>query len=111
MAAKEKVKKKENKTEINQPLQENPKQKYATRGITLRGKVVSAKAKKTAIVQIEGIKYVPKFERYKRTRSRLAVHVPEGTNVKEGDNVVIWETRKISKTKSFVITKVLGENQ
>lgn len=73
------------------------------RGVLQKGKVVSTKAKKTAVVEIQYIRFVPKYERYEKRKSRVKVHVPECVSVKEGDSVKIGECRRISKTKSRVI--------
>jgi small subunit ribosomal protein S17 len=77
-----------------------------TRGANLTGLVVSAKAKKTAIVKINYTLYTYKYERYLRKHSRVAAHNPECINAKQGDEVSIAETRRLSKTKSFAITAV-----
>ncbi len=77
------------------------------RGIKLSGKVVSAKAKKTAIVEIDYTKYMYKYERYLRKRSRIPAYNPDCMAAKEGDIVNIDETRRLSKTKSFVVTKIV----
>ncbi|MCD4740385.1 30S ribosomal protein S17 [archaeon] len=76
------------------------------RGNVFKGTVVSDKMKKSVVVERKLLRYLPKYERYARTRSRITAHVPEGMEVKTGDNVEIGETRRISKTKNFVILKV-----
>src|SRR3989338_2342827 len=76
------------------------------RGNVFTGKVVSAKASKTVIVERQIVHFISKYERYKKTRSRIAAHNPECMNAKEGDIVTIGETRKLSKTKSFVVLSV-----
>ena len=73
------------------------------RGKLITGKIVSAKAPKTVIIEKMWIKYVPKYERYMRVKKRIAAHKPECIDVKEGDEVIIGETRPISKTKHFVV--------
>lgn len=78
-----------------------------TRGAEFTGRVVSDKAKKTAIVERNYTLYVYKYERYLRKRSRIPAHNPECLAAKVGDLVKIAETRKLSKTKSFVITAVV----
>ena len=80
----------------------------STRGIKLSGKVVSAKAKKTAIVEIDYTKYMYKYERYLRKRSRIPAYNPDCMAAKEGDTVNIDETRRLSKTKSFVVTSIVN---
>jgi small subunit ribosomal protein S17 len=78
-----------------------------TRGSEFTGVVVSDKARKMAIVEREYSKYIYKYERSLRKRSRIPSHNPECMGAKTGDTVRIAECRKISKTKSFVITEVL----
>jgi small subunit ribosomal protein S17 len=79
--------------------------KIKVRGSTLKGKVVSDKMDKSIIVEISHLKKNPKYERYMRTKTRIAAHLPPCMQAKTGDVVEIGETRKISKTKSFVVTK------
>ena len=78
------------------------------RGGRLEGRIVSAKAKNTAIVERDITRYFSKYKRYARERSHIAAHIPSGLEVNIGDKVVLGETRKISKTKSWVIIKVIG---
>lgn len=73
------------------------------RGKLLKGKVISAKAQKTVTIERILIRYVSKYERYMRVRKKIRAHKPECIDVKEGDEVIIGETRPISKTKHFVV--------
>ncbi len=77
------------------------------RGIQLEGKVVSDKAKKTVIVEVDYAKYVFKYERSLRKRSRIPAHNPDCINAKTNDTVNVAETRRLSKTKTFVVTGVM----
>ncbi|MGB9732772.1 MAG: 30S ribosomal protein S17 [Candidatus Micrarchaeia archaeon] len=77
------------------------------RGAQIIGTVVSNKGKKTVIVEREYTKYIYKYERSLRKRSRIPAHNPECINAQVGDIVKIGETRRISKTKSFVVTEVV----
>jgi small subunit ribosomal protein S17 len=77
------------------------------RGAELMGRVVSDKAKKTVIVSREYTNYIPKYERSLRKRSRIPAHNSECIKAKSGDMVKISETKKMSKTKSFVVTEIL----
>lgn len=79
----------------------------SVRGKVLEGRVVSAKAPKTAIVERNYVFYIPKYERYERRRSRIPVHNPPCINAKVGDRVKIAECRPLSKTKHFVIVEVV----
>lgn len=79
------------------------------RGNIFVGKVISDKPQKTVIVERHLTHYAPKYERYKKTRSTIAVHNPPCIGAKTGDTVKIGETRKLSKTKSFVVLEKTGE--
>src|SRR3989338_264666 len=76
------------------------------RGNIFSGTVKSAKAPKTVSVERTFVIYVPKYERYKKTKSRISAHNPDCIAAKEGDIVQVGETRKLSKTKSFVVLKI-----
>jgi small subunit ribosomal protein S17 len=80
------------------------------RGRTLSATVVRVKTPKSALVERAWNLYVPKYERYEKRRSRLMVHNPACINAEAGDKVMIAETRKISKTKSFVIISKENEH-
>jgi small subunit ribosomal protein S17 len=73
------------------------------RGNVFVGKVVSAKARKTVTIERTLTHFVPKFERYKKVRSKIAAYNPDCIAAKEKDIVKIGECRKLSKTKSFVV--------
>jgi len=69
------------------------------------GKVVRIRLQKNALVEWERRIYVPKYERYQKHRTRIMAHIPSGIKISEGDIVEIGETRKISKTKNFIVMK------
>ncbi len=73
----------------------------------ISGTVVSDKSKKTVIVEHPYTIFLHKYERSLRRHSRIAAYNPECMNAKVGDEVIISGTRRLSKTKSFVVTKVL----
>ena len=75
------------------------------RGRVLEGTVVSAKMDKTVIVERDYLSYISKFKRYERRRSRIPSHKPPCIDVKEGDRVIIAESRPISKTVGFVVVE------
>lgn len=74
-----------------------------TKGRIFQGKVVSLRARKTAVVEIQYLRHVPKYERYEKRKTKLHVHIPDCYKINEGDMVKFMECRKISKTKAFVI--------
>lgn len=77
------------------------------RGRKFVGLVTSAKATKTVTVQWEHRKFLPKFERFERRRSKVNAHSPTCIAAHEGDTVRIAETRPLSKTKHFVVIEKL----
>ncbi|VVC00444.1 30S ribosomal protein S17 [uncultured archaeon] len=85
--------------------------KFSVRGGIMTGIVTSAKAPLTVTVQREIIRYVPKFERYKKDKAVVKAHNPREINAQEGDLVKVGETRKISKTKSFVVLEIVKRGE
>jgi len=81
----------------------------STRGTVLEGIVVSDKMQGTAIVEIERLVKVKKYDRYRRKTSRIPAHNPPCKNAKQSDKVRIMECRKLAKTVSFVIIEKLGQ--
>ncbi len=81
--------------------------KMPVRGKVFRGTVRSAKTAGTVIVEWGYHRYVPKYQRYERRKSRVAAHNPSCMKAKEGDRVVIAECRPLSKTKKFVVVEVI----
>ena len=119
-AAKVKKEKSEKKKDLGLGL-EQPKEKcndlkcawhgrVSVRGRVLRGKVKSAKAHGTVIVEWGYHRYVPKYQRYEKSKSSVTAHNPPCIRAKEGDSVVIAECRPLSKTKCFVVVKA-GEKE
>ncbi|NPA22399.1 MAG: 30S ribosomal protein S17 [Candidatus Micrarchaeota archaeon] len=98
--------------ELNKKLQERIKEeKILPRGISVRGKVVSTKAKNTVTIERTFIVRIPKYKRYMRKRSKIHAHVPDGISLRVGDEVIAQQTRKISKTKAWVVTKVVKRGE
>ena len=78
------------------------------RGNIFTGRVISGRMERTVTIEREITHYVRKYERYQKVRSRIKAHNPPCVNAKEGDIARVGETRKLSKTKSFVVLNVLG---
>ena len=79
------------------------------RGRLLKGKIVSTKGLRSAVILREYYHKVPKYERSERRRTHLSVHNPDCIDVKAGDTVLVGECRPLSKTKKFVIIEILGK--
>ena len=85
----------------------NRKGAISTRGHTKRGIVVSDRSKKTVVIELDTLDYFPKYRRSARSKSRIHVHNPDEIGAKLGDEVEAAECRKISKTKAWVVTKIV----
>ncbi len=83
--------------------------KIAVRGRVFQGSVRSAKSHNTVIVEWGYHRFIPKYERYERRKSRASAHNPPCIRAREGDMVVIAECRPISKTKHFIVVAKLGK--
>jgi len=81
--------------------------KLPIRGRVFEGVIVTAKMDKTVVVERDYLSYISKFMRYERRRSRIPSHNPPCIDAREGDRVIIAETRPISKTVSFVVVEKL----
>ncbi len=81
-----------------------------TRGRTIVGTVIDVKGYKTAKIETNRWHPVPKYERFESRRTRIKAHNSACVNAQKGDKVEIRETRPLSKTKTFVITKILGKD-
>lgn len=81
------------------------------RGRVFTGLVVSDRMQKTATVEWPRRKFNKKYERFEVRRTRVKAHNPESMNAKTGDTVMISETRPLSKTKNFVIIKIIKRAQ
>jgi small subunit ribosomal protein S17 len=73
---------------------------------TLTGKVVSDKMDKTVTVLIERKVQHPLYGKFIVRSQKYHAH-DETNQVKEGDIVEISETRPISKTKAWKVTRVV----
>jgi len=70
----------------------------------LKGKVISHKMDKTAVVLVSRFTPHPKYKKYFKTGKKYKAH-DEKNEFKVGDIVLIEETKPISKEKHFVIIK------
>ncbi|ADJ61649.1 MULTISPECIES: 30S ribosomal protein S17 [Herbaspirillum] len=77
---------------------------------TLIGKVVSDKMDKTVTVEIERQMKHPLYGKIIKRTKKYHAH-DEQNSAKAGDVVEITESRPISKTKSWTVTRVVQEAQ
>ena len=80
--------------------QQNTKKKK-----TLKGVVVSSKMKDTVVVEVVRFQKHPKYGKYVTIRKRYKAH-DAGNTKKDGDKVIIEQTRPLSKDKHFKIIQI-----
>ena len=75
------------------------------RGKITQGTVVSKKSKNTIIIRRDYVQFIKKYQRYERRNTRLACHLPDCLvhEIEIGDLIKVGESRKISKTKAFIV--------
>ncbi|CAJ0993541.1 30S ribosomal protein S17 [Pantoea sp. Nvir] len=73
---------------------------------TVQGRVISDKMQKSAVVSIERFVKHPIYGKFIRRTTKLHVH-DENNECGIGDVVEIRESRPLSKTKSWMLVRVL----
>lgn len=72
------------------------------------GVVVSNKMDKTVVVEVTRIVLHPAYDKYVRRRKRFMAH-DEDNRCRIGDEVMIVETRPLSRKKNWRVRKVVKE--
>lgn len=79
-----------------------------SRGRILQGVVVSAKMDKTVVVAVDRRVTHPLYQKVITRTTKVHVHDAD-ERCKEGDKVMIQESKPISKTKSWVLLEILEQ--
>ncbi len=69
----------------------------------LKGVVVSDKMTKTVVVKVSSLKKHPKYKKYFKVSQKYKAH-DENNQYHTGDQVLIKETRPMSKEKRWIVT-------
>jgi small subunit ribosomal protein S17 len=85
-------------------MSEQPQQTTTPRRLT--GRVVSDKMDKTVTVLVERMVQHPLYGKYVRKSKKYHAH-DEKNEYKEGDTVVIEESRPLSKTKTWRVATLV----
>lgn len=80
-------------------------------GRLFEGFVKSSKMMNSAVIEWPRTIKVRKYKRYMLKKSRVVAHNPKCINADQGDKVLLSECRPLSKTKKFVIIKVVETNE
>lgn len=73
---------------------------------SVAGRVISNKMDKTITVLVERRERHPLYKKYVRRSTKLHAH-DENNECREGDTVLIEQSRPLSKTKAWRLVKVL----
>lgn len=74
------------------------------------GRVISNKMDKTITVLVERRVPHPLYKKYVRRSTKLHAH-DEGNECREGDKVIIVQSRPISKTKAWRLVKIVERGE
>jgi small subunit ribosomal protein S17 len=72
----------------------------------LKGTVASDKMNLTAVVEVKSLKKHPKYKKFYKVSRRFKAHNPEN-KFHIGDEVIMTETRPMSKEKRWIITELV----
>ncbi len=72
----------------------------------VQGTVVSDRMEKTIVVMVERLVKHRLYQKYVRRRSKFSAH-DETNACRTGDKVIITESRPLSKTKRWRVSKVV----
>jgi small subunit ribosomal protein S17 len=72
----------------------------------LMGVVISDKMDKTVVVQVERFVKHGAYHKFLRRRARFAAHDADNA-CRQGDKVLITESRPLSKTKKWRVSKIV----
>jgi len=86
-------------------MNETQQEKAKSKGIRI-GQVHRVSGTKTISVVVDTLVKHPRYEKYMRRRTKLAVHDP-GNEAGVGDMVEIVPCRRLSKNKSWRLRKVV----
>ncbi len=77
---------------------------------TITGRVTSSKMDKTITVLVERLERHPIYGKYVRKSTKLHAH-DENNECREGDVVVIAQSRPLSKTKAWKLVQIVERAQ
>ena len=98
---------KREKVEGRKPITRVPKPEHERgRRQARRGVVVSSAMDKTIVVRVDTVKAHPKYKKVVRRSTKFHAHDAENA-AKDGDVVMIVETRPLSKTKNWRLAEIL----
>ena len=83
------------------------------RGKITSGVVVSKKSRNTVIIRRNYVQFIKKYQRYERRNTRLACHLPDclRNEINLGDLIRVGESRKLSKTKAFIVLDKISSEE
>ena len=83
-----------------------------SRGRTFEGKVIK-KFNKRVVIEFERMIYVKKYERYKKSKTKIHARLPAcmEKEIQVGDLIKVQECRPLSKIIHFVVIEKVNEKE
>ena len=93
---------------MTENAQQNEKDSHEHHGFRRKmvGRIVSAKMKKTVVVEVVTHRRDPLYGKYVRSRARYKAH-DEKNELRAGDEVEIQEHHPISREKRWIVTRLV----
>jgi small subunit ribosomal protein S17 len=106
------VKKKVNimSDQLDQTDQTKQLQQRKPGGRSVTGQVVSNKMERTIVVKVESKHKHPLYGKYMKSFSKMVAH-DDANQCQIGDTVMIKQSRPLSKTKHWVLVKIIEKNE
>ncbi|HOP86877.1 MAG TPA: 30S ribosomal protein S17 [Syntrophorhabdaceae bacterium] len=76
----------------------------------MTGVVIKDKMDKTVVVEVEKFHKHPKYHKYIKIKKRYKAH-DEGNKCRIGDNVLIVESRPLSKEKRWIVKNIIKREE
>lgn len=76
----------------------------------MTGVVIKDKMDKTVVVEVEKFHKHPKYHKYIKIKKRYKAH-DEGNKCRVGDNVLIVESRPLSKEKRWIVKNIIKREE
>ncbi len=82
----------------------------STRGRIFTG-VVTKKFDKRVVIELEKVRYVPKYERFYKKKTRIHARLPATIDVQIGDQIRVQECRPLSKIIHHLVIEKLQSKE
>ena len=79
------------------------------RGRIMRAQVRSTKMKRSIVIRRDYLHYIEKYQRYMKRHKNFTVHCSPAFEPKVGDEVIVGQTRPLSKTIRYNVLQLIAK--